>query len=120
MSLNATPSSERIHIGFFGRRNAGKSSLVNAFTGQEIAIVSDVKGTTTDPVTKAMELIGFGAVAITDTAGWGDKTVIGDMRQDKTNKVLLRTDFAIYVADGTAFDKAAYETAKAEFDKLVK
>ena len=115
--MEKTPLSLRTHISLFGNTNSGKSSLFNKLIGQDMAIVSDKEGTTTDPVTKAMELIGFGAVAITDTAGWGDRTAIGDMRQDKTNKVLLRTDFAIYVADGTAFDKAAYETAKAEFDK---
>ena len=73
MSLNATPSGERTHIGFFGRRNAGNSSLVNAITGQEIAVVSDVKGTTTDPVTKAMELLPLGPVLIIDTPGYDDE-----------------------------------------------
>ena len=115
--MEKTPLSLRTHISLFGNTNSGKSSLFNKLIGQDMAIVSDKEGTTTDPVTKAMELIGFGAVAITDTAGWGDSTQIGDMRQDKTNNVLKRTDFAIYVADGTDFDKAAYETAKAEFDK---
>ncbi len=115
--MEKTPLSLRTHISLFGNTNSGKSSLFNKLIGQDMAIVSDKEGTTTDPVTKAMELIGFGAVAITDTAGWGDSTQIGDMRQDKTNKVLKRTDFAIYVADASAFDKAAYETAKKEFDK---
>ena len=78
MALGEAVSADRIHIGFFGMRNAGKSSLVNAVLGQELSVVSDVKGTTTDPVTKAMELLPFGPVALTDTAGFGDTTLIGD------------------------------------------
>ena len=84
MSLNSTPSSERIHIAFFGRRNAGKSSLVNAVTGQDIAVVSDIKGTTTDPVYKAMELLPLGPVNIIDTAGIDDEGVLGKLRIEKT------------------------------------
>ena len=80
MSLNDTPSSERVHIGFFGRRNAGKSSVVNAVTGQELSVVSDVKGTTTDPVTKAMELLPLGPVVIIDTPGFDDEGTLGEMR----------------------------------------
>ena len=79
MSLNDTPSSERIHIGFFGQRNAGKSSLVNAVTGQTLSVVSDVKGTTTDPVTKAMEILPLGPVVIIDTPGFDDEGTLGEM-----------------------------------------
>ena len=101
MSLNATPSGERVHIAFFGRRNAGKSSLVNAFTGQDLAIVSDVKGTTTDPVSKAMELLPLGPVQIIDTPGIDDEGALGELRVKKTRQVLNKTDLAILVADAT-------------------
>lgn len=99
MSLNDTPSGERIHIGFFGRRNVGKSSLVNAVTGQELAVVSDIKGTTTDPVYKAMELLPLGAVEIIDTAGIDDVGELGEMRVKKTRQILAKTDIAVLVAD---------------------
>lgn len=102
MSLNDTPQSERIHIGFFGRRNAGKSSLVNAITNQQISVVSDVKGTTTDPVTKAMELLPLGAVVIIDTPGFDDEGELGLMRVKRTKQVLNRTDIAVLVIDGNA------------------
>ena len=102
MSLNATPSGERVHIAFFGRRNAGKSSLVNAFTGQDLAIVSDVKGTTTDPVSKAMELLSLGPVQIIDTPGLDDEGELGMLRVQRTKLVLRKTDLAILVADATA------------------
>lgn len=101
MSMNDTPSGERVHIAFFGRRNAGKSSLVNAFTGQELAIVSDVKGTTTDPVYKAMELLPLGPVQIIDTPGIDDEGALGELRVKKTRQVLNRTDLAIVVADAS-------------------
>jgi len=101
MSLNDTPSSERVHIGFFGKRNAGKSSLVNAVTGQELSVVSDVKGTTTDPVTKAMELLPLGPVVIIDTPGFDDEGMLGEMRVKKTKQILNRTDIAVLIADGT-------------------
>lgn len=99
MSLNDTPSGERVHIGFFGKRNAGKSSLVNAVTGQELSVVSDIKGTTTDPVSKAMELLPLGAVVITDTAGYDDSGKLGEMRVRKTKQILNRTDIAVLVVD---------------------
>ena len=99
MSLNDTPSGERIHIGFFGRRNVGKSSLVNAVTGQELAVVSDTKGTTTDPVSKAMELLPLGPVMIIDTPGFDDEGALGQLRVKKTRQVLNRTDVAVLVAD---------------------
>ena len=101
MSLNDTPSSERIHIGFFGRRNAGKSSVVNAVTGQELSVVSDVKGTTTDPVTKAMELLPLGPVVIIDTPGFDDEGALGELRVRKTKQILNRTDIAVLIVDGT-------------------
>lgn len=99
--MNQTPSGERIHIAFFGRRNAGKSSLVNAFTGQELAIVSDVKGTTTDPVYKAMELLPLGPVQIIDTPGIDDEGELGVLRVRRTRQVLNKTDLAILVTDAT-------------------
>lgn len=99
MSMNQTPSGERTHIGFFGRRNAGKSSLVNAVTGQELAVVSDVKGTTTDPVTKAMELLPLGPVLIIDTPGFDDEGVLGEKRVQKTKQILNKTDIAVLVVD---------------------
>ena len=86
MSLNDTPSANRIHIGFFGCRNAGKSSAVNAITGQELAVVSDVLGTTTDPVQKAMELLPLGPVMIIDTPGFDDVGELGEKRIQKTNR----------------------------------
>ena len=101
MGMNETPSGERIHIGFFGRRNAGKSSLVNAVTGQDLAVVSDVRGTTTDPVTKAMELLPMGPVVIIDTPGFDDEGSLGELRIRKTRQVLNRTDVAVLVADST-------------------
>ncbi len=101
MSLNATPSAERVHIGFFGRRNAGKSSVVNAVTGQELAVVSDVKGTTTDPVSKAMELLPIGPVVIIDTPGIDDEGELGALRVRKTKQVLNKTDVAVLVMDST-------------------
>ena len=101
MGLNSTPSSERIHIGFFGRRNAGKSSLVNAVTNQELAVVSDTPGTTTDPVTKAMELLPLGPVVIIDTPGFDDEGSLGELRVRKTSQVLNRVDIAVLVTDIT-------------------
>lgn len=102
MGLNETPSSERIHIGFFGRRNAGKSSVVNAVTGQELSVVSDIKGTTTDPVHKSMELLPMGPVVIIDTPGFDDEGALGEMRVRKTKQILNRVDCAVLVVDGTA------------------
>ena len=99
MGLNDTPSSERIHIGFFGQRNSGKSSLVNAVTGQELAVVSDVKGTTTDPVYKSMELLPLGPVMIIDTPGFDDEGALGELRVKKTKQVLNKTDVAVLVVD---------------------
>ena len=99
MSLNSTPSSERVHISLFGRRNAGKSSLINALTGQSLAIVSQQKGTTTDPVSKAMELLPLGPVLLTDTPGLDDVGELGAMRVEKARQVLDKTDIALLVID---------------------
>ena len=99
MGLNNTPSSERIHIGFFGKRNAGKSSVVNALTNQNISVVSDIKGTTTDPVYKSMELLPLGPVMIIDTPGLDDEGVLGNLRIEKAKEVLRKTDIAVIVVD---------------------
>lgn len=101
MSLNSTPSSERIHIGIFGKRNAGKSSVINALTGQDLAIVSDIKGTTTDPVLKAMELLPLGPVVMIDTPGLDDEGELGTLRVQKAYQILNKTDIAVLVVDGT-------------------
>ncbi len=101
MSLTTTPSGERIHISLFGCRNAGKSSLINALTGQKLAIVSDYKGTTTDPVSKAMELLPLGPVLLTDTPGLDDVGELGAMRMEKTWQVLGKTDIALLVVDAS-------------------
>ena len=99
MSLNSTPNADRVHIGIFGRRNAGKSSIINAITGQQLAIVSDIEGTTTDPVSKAMELLPLGPVVIIDTPGLDDSGALGEMRIKKTYQVLNKTDIALLVVD---------------------
>ncbi len=99
MSLNSTVSAERVHIGFFGLRNAGKSSVVNAVVGQSLAVVSDVKGTTTDPVKKAMELLPIGPVVIIDTPGVDDEGALGEKRVEKTLEILAKTDVAVLVVD---------------------
>ncbi|HBX75942.1 MAG TPA: [FeFe] hydrogenase H-cluster maturation GTPase HydF [Acidaminococcaceae bacterium] len=100
-SLNATPAGERVHIGLFGKRNAGKSSLINALTGQKLAVVADVPGTTTDPVLKAMELLPLGPVLMMDTAGIDDAGELGQLRVQKSLQVLNKTDIAILVIDST-------------------
>ncbi|MDR2535375.1 MAG: [FeFe] hydrogenase H-cluster maturation GTPase HydF [Treponema sp.] len=109
MGFNETPSSERAHIGFFGRRNAGKSSLVNAVTGQDLVIVSDLKGTTTDPVHKSMELLPLGPALIIDTPGIDDEGPLGELRVRKAKQVLNKTDVAVLVVDA--------ETGKTEADE---
>lgn len=117
MGLNDTPSGERVHIGFFGRRNAGKSSVVNAFTGQELAVVSDTAGTTTDPVYKAMELLPMGPVMIIDTPGYDDEGKLGELRVKKTAQVLGKTDCAVLVVDATAEMGACEEQLVELFEK---
>ncbi len=114
--LNQTPSAERVHIAFFGKRNAGKSSLVNAFTGQKLAIVSDVKGTTTDPVYKAMELLPMGPVMIIDTPGIDDEGELGELRVERAKQVMRKTDVAVIVTDASA----ATDADEAELISLIK
>ena len=102
MSLNATPRGDRIHIALFGKRNAGKSSVINAMTNQELAIVSNVKGTTTDPVYKAMELLPLGPVVMIDTPGLDDEGELGEKRVKKAKEVLAKADIALVIMDATA------------------
>ncbi len=106
-AFNETPRSERVHIALFGRRNAGKSSLINALTGQQIALVSDVPGTTTDPVMKSMEILPLGPCVLIDTAGFDDSGKVGDLRTERTREVIKQTDIAIIVTDGTSLDDEA-------------
>ncbi len=106
--MNNTPNSNRKHISIFGNTNAGKSSLMNALCGQDISLVSEVKGTTTDPVSKAMELIPFGPVLFVDTAGLNDSSILGEAREKKSKKILLSSDLAIYVIDGKEEDYESY------------
>ena len=102
MGMNQTPAAERVHIGFFGKRNAGKSSVMNKVTGQDLAVVSDVKGTTTDPVYKSMELLPLGPVVMMDTPGIDDEGELGSLRVKKSYQVLNKTDAAVLVIDGKA------------------
>lgn len=105
--MNSTPQSERLHIALFGRRNAGKSSLINALTGQQIALVSDVPGTTTDPVIKSMEILPLGPCVLIDTAGFDDSGKVGNLRSERTRAVIKQTDIGILVTDGTSLDDEA-------------
>ena len=118
MSLNTTPSSDRVHIGIFGRRNAGKSSIINAITGQKLAIVSEVLGTTTDPVSKAMELLPLGPVVMIDTPGLDDEGELGKLRVQKALQALNKTDIAIVVVDAaegkTPADEMVIECIKSK------
>ena len=102
--FNRAPQSERLHIALFGRRNVGKSSLINALTGQHIALVSDVPGTTTDPVIKSIEILPLGPCVLIDTAGFDDSGKVGDLRTERTREVIKQTDIAIVVTDGTSLD----------------
>lgn len=112
--MNETPSANRIHIAFFGCRNAGKSSLVNAVTGQNLALVSEIKGTTTDPVYKAMELLPLGPVVIIDTPGFDDEGELGEMRVNRARRVLNKTDIAVLVLDGELSADTMLSAAEAE------
>ncbi|SUY59059.1 GTP-binding protein [Clostridium sporogenes] len=107
--MNTTPNANRIHVTFIGKTNSGKSSLMNALIGQNISIVSPIEGTTTDPVSKAMELIPLGPVLFTDTAGLEDNTELGKIRIEKTLNTLLKTDFAVYVMSAEDIDINLYE-----------
>ena len=111
MSLNDTPRAGRLHIGIYGRRNAGKSSLINALTGQDIALFSDAPGTTTDPIYKSMELHPVGPVVFIDTAGFDDEGTLGRLRVERTEGVVDKTDIGIIVIDNEALEKAAAEGA---------
>lgn len=115
--MQKTPIASRLHVGIFGKTNAGKSSLFNAIFGQDIVIVSGHKGTTTDPIVKAMELNPFGPIALIDTAGLDDETVIGKSRVQKTKSMLGRIDLALYAADSKDFDKKAYQEMVLQFNK---
>ena len=106
--MNETPRSERFHIGLFGKRNSGKSSLINALTGQEVAVVSPISGTTTDPVYKAMELPGIGPCVFIDTAGFDDEGALGELRVKKTMQVIERTDIAIMVCTDESIDEELF------------
>ena len=117
MGMNTTPASERVHIAFFGRRNAGKSSLINAVTGQELSVVSDVAGTTTDPVYKTMELLPIGPVVIIDTPGYDDEGALGELRVKKTRQVLNRADCGILVVDATVGLGGCEKTLVALFEE---
>lgn len=116
MGLNDTVSAERVHIGFFGMRNAGKSSLVNAITNQELSVVSNVKGTTTDPVKKAMELLPLGPVLIIDTPGLDDEGELGKKRIQKAKKILAQTDIAVLVVDSAVDLKSEEKELISEFE----
>lgn len=115
--MNTTPNSNRITITIYGKRNAGKSSLLNSISGQEVSIVSEVKGTTTDPVKKAMELIPVGPVLFIDTAGIDDEGTLGSLRIKRSLEVGRRTNLAIYVMDITDLDEDSFNTMKKHFDK---
>lgn len=118
MSMNETPAANRVHIGIFGCRNAGKSSLINALTGQSLAVVSDTPGTTTDPVSKAMELLPLGPVVLIDTAGLDDSGELGDLRTAKTREVLRRTDIALLAVDGARGRSPWDEALEQEIRKM--
>lgn len=115
--MNSTPNANRKHIAVFGKTNAGKSSLINRFLGQEVSLVSEKEGTTTDPVQKAMELIPVGPVLIIDTAGFGDKSELGEVRVKRTLDILKRTDVAIYLFDINDIDLEEFKEAKRNFKK---
>ena len=116
--MRKTPNSNRIHIAVFGKRNAGKSSIINALTGQKVSLVSEVKGTTTDPVYKAMELIPLGPVLFIDTAGLDDEGDLGKLRVKKTTRVYQKTDFALYIMDVNDIDHEVYKEAQRNFKRF--
>lgn len=116
--MRKTPNSNRIHIAVFGKRNAGKSSIINALTGQKVSLVSNIKGTTTDPVYKAMELIPLGPVLFIDTAGLDDEGDLGQLRVKKTTRVYQKTDFALYIMDINDIDYEVYQEAQRNFKRF--
>ena len=115
--MNSTPNANRKHIAVYGKTNAGKSSLINKFLGQELSLVSEKAGTTTDPVQKAMELSPIGPVLMVDTAGFGDNSDLGEKRIKKTLDILKRTDLAIYIFDIKDIDLEVFKEAKRNFKK---
>lgn len=115
--MNNTPNSNRKHIAIYGKTNSGKSSLMNKLLGQEISLVSELEGTTTDPVSKAMELIPVGPVLFIDTAGLNDTTILGEMRVKRTLEILMRTDLALYIMDSNDLDFNSYKDMKLKFKK---
>lgn len=117
INMNNTPNANRKHIAIFGKTNSGKSSLLNAIVGQDVSLVSSINGTTTDPVKKAMELIPFGPVVFTDTAGLADTSELGELRVKKSLKILQSTDFALYVMDVNDLDEQAYADTVKGFKK---
>lgn len=115
--MNQTPQSNRLHVAIFGETNAGKSALFNAILGTDMAIVSEVSGTTTDPVSRSMEFLPYGPIVLVDTAGINDRSLLGQNRAAKTRAVIERTDYALYAADPERFNNKEYERLKAEFEK---
>ncbi|MGL4774579.1 MAG: GTPase, partial [Clostridium sp.] len=115
--MNSTPNANRKHIGIFGKTNSGKSSLINKLVGQDVSIVSEREGTTTDPVQKAMEFLPYGPVLFIDTAGLGDNTTLGELRIKKTLEIIKRIDLGIYVIDGSTVDDEEYKAWKLEMKK---
>lgn len=116
--MNKTLNSNRMHIGFYGKRNAGKSSILNAVAEQDVSVVSNIKGTTTDPVRKAMEIISLGPVLFIDTAGIDDEGALGEKRIEKTLKMLHETDFAVYIMDANYADETSYNNMRRMFKKF--
>ena len=116
--MNQTPRANRKHIVLYGKTNSGKSSIFNAIIGQDLSIVSSIKGTTTDPIIKSMELISFGPITLIDTAGLDDKTELGELRIKQSLKMLQRADFALYIMDANDLDELAYKEMADEFKKF--
>ena len=115
--MNQTPQSNRLHVAIFGETNAGKSALFNALLGADMAIVSEVSGTTTDPVSRSMEFLPYGPIVLVDTAGINDRSLLGQNRMEKTRAVIDRTNYALYAADPESFDAKEYERLKEEWGK---
>lgn len=117
--MNQTPRANRKHIVLYGKTNSGKSSIFNALLGQDVSIVSSVKGTTTDPIIKSMELIPFGPVVVIDTAGLDDKTELGELRIKQSLKMLQRADYALYIMDANDIDEMAYKKWQMTLKSLI-
>lgn len=115
--MNNVPRGERLHVSIYGKTNAGKSTIFNGILGNDLAIISNVEGTTTDPILKSMELLPFGPIVLIDTAGTNDKTSLGEVRIKKTENMILKTDFAIYVIDGRDDDILDFIKYKSKFEE---